>query len=198
MGIEAPPRRRLALVNATPTPWCVEALAPVCGLTGCRLHLGREVRFKGAAYRCGAQVANAFPRGLPPVFVARLMGEPEGEVQRLERGVLAKHRAAFLGLRADSLIEAPPPPARHSRRRRRFTSCAAGHDPHQLPLFDEPADPAAVDPDHALEVDTSGPVSSVALPVAVNRGAAALAHEALLAASVGLPLRALHELGAVH
>lgn len=192
MGIEAPPRRRLTLATATPTPWCV-ALAPVCGLTGCRLHLGREVEFKGAVYRCAAQVAAAFPRGLPPVAVAKIMGEPEGEVQRLERGVLAKRRGDFLGLRAASRIEnpPPPPPARHSRPN-------PGPDPRQLGLFDEPAGLPAVDPDHAIALDTSGPVSSVALPVAVNRGAAALAHEALLAASVGLRLRGLHELGAVH
>lgn len=194
MGIEAPPRRRLTLATATPTPWCVEAMAKVCGLTGCRLHLGREVEFKGAVYRCAAQVAAAFPRGLPPVAVAKIMGEPEGEVQRLERGVLAKRRGDFLGLRAASRIEnpPPPPPARHSRPN-------PGHDPRQLPLFDEPAAPPdAGSTDHAIEMGASGPVSSVALPVAVNRGAAALAHEALLAASVGLPLRGLHELGAVH
>lgn len=192
MGIEAPPRRRLTLATATPTPWCA-ALAPVCGLTGCRLHLGREVEFKGTVYRCAAQVAAAFPRGLPPVAVAKLMGEPEGEVQRLERGVLAKRRGDFLALRAASRIEnpPPPPPARHSRPN-------PGPDPRQLPLFDEPTDPSAVDPDHAFNIVDDGPVSSVALPVAVNRGAAALAHEALLAASVGLPLRGLYELGAVH
>lgn len=191
MGLEVPPRRRLSLIATTPSPACL-AQADRCPLTGCHLHLGRAVEFKGTVYRCTVAVANDHPHGLAPVFVAAILGEPESEVQRIERTVIQRHRSAFLGLRAESPLGATSPPP-------------APLSPHpsdqpqmvQLDLFApsdiEPETPAPPAPpiDHDANVVTDGDASAddLAAVLSFNRNLATGWAEERLAASLGLRLR---------
>lgn len=56
----------------------------ICEREECDHHLGATRAFKGRPFACAIAVANAYPHGLPPVHVARLLGLDEGLVQRVE------------------------------------------------------------------------------------------------------------------
>jgi hypothetical protein len=71
-----------------------------CEAEECRHHLGGLREFHGRVYGCALAVADAYPQGLAPVYVARLLGLPEGDVQRTE------HRGLAAALREHQRIEA--------------------------------------------------------------------------------------------
>lgn len=72
----------------------------ICEADECRHHLGGLREFNRRVYGCALAVASDYPHGLAPVFVARLLGLPEGDVQR------AEHRGLGAALREHMRIEA--------------------------------------------------------------------------------------------
>jgi hypothetical protein len=87
-----------------------DLLAATCGLClaqsdeceerDCRYALP-GVEFQGRRFFCAVDVASSYPHGLPPLIVASLMGEREGEVQRIEKTVARRHLERFGRLRAE-------------------------------------------------------------------------------------------------
>lgn len=94
---ELAPKRHLALAMPTPGFTCLSE-AKGCVHEHCRHNLGATHTFRGAQFTCSIDVANAFPHGLPPVFVARLAGLPEGYVQSAEKTVARRHGPAMAKL----------------------------------------------------------------------------------------------------
>ena len=91
---ELAPKRHLALVGPDPLPlpgYACLVQAKGCMATSCRHHLGETRQHRGVSFTCAVDVANAYPHGLPPVFVARLTGLPEGYVQSAEKTVARRH-----------------------------------------------------------------------------------------------------------
>lgn len=65
-----------------------------CPATTCRHRLDAVATFRGRRFGCSLAVAHAYPHGLPPQHVARLLGmDEEGEVQRVEHVGLEHLRA---------------------------------------------------------------------------------------------------------
>lgn len=83
--------RRISLATVTPTPAC-RRQANACPLTSCRHHLGAPRDFRGLTFSCALDVVDVYPDGLAPVFVARLLGLTESEVQSTERLAAPRYR----------------------------------------------------------------------------------------------------------
>lgn len=65
-----------------------------CPATTCRHRFDEVATFRGRRFGCSLAVARAYPHGLPPQYVARLLGmDEEGEVQRVEHVGLEHLRA---------------------------------------------------------------------------------------------------------
>jgi hypothetical protein len=66
-----------------------------CEESDCRHHLGAVRDLDGQRYGCAVAVAIGLPHGLAPVYVARLLGVTESEVQQIERRAAPKLRLAL-------------------------------------------------------------------------------------------------------
>ena len=96
MSLDLPTKGAPDLLAAT-RRLCL-AQADECAERDCRYALP-GVEFQGVKFFCAIEVAMAYPHGLPPVHVARLMGESESDVQRIERTAADRHPAHFRRLR---------------------------------------------------------------------------------------------------